>query len=289
MRKKRALAALLLALCLLPLGAPALAGSFDEESSILLLVNKEHKVSAKYKPELVKPAVPTNKKDQAEYIYMRPEATKALEEMFAAAKDAGHTLLAVSGSRSYQTQKGNYDRKVKSSSAGKGQTTVAPPGASEHQLGLAMDLVCESYRLLNTKPLMATKEFQWLYENCYKYGFAVRYQPGWIKVTGFSTEAWHFRYLGVAHAAALTWLNVPYETYVEKARLLPEYVIQRGNAYLLYGLINDALNGSGELFSQMLAAPAESTAQMKKNIETMTALFLPEGVTLETALYNRVR
>ena len=281
------MALLLLALLATAIPAGARAGSFDEEDSILFLVNKEHKVSAKYKPEMVKPNVPTNKKDQAEYIYMRPEAARALEEMFAAAKAEGHTLLAVSGYRSYQTQRANYERKVKAS--GSGQTKVVPPGASEHQLGLAMDLVCESYRLLNTKPLMETQEFQWLYENCFKFGFAVRYQPGFIKITGFSTEAWHFRYLGVAHAAALTWLGVPYETYVEKARQLPEYVIQRGNAYLLYGLIDDALNGDGALFAQLIGQEAKSTQQMKQNIKTMTARFLPEGVTLEDALYNRVR
>lgn len=272
---------------LLTAQARALAGSFDAEDSILFLVNKEHKVSAKYKPEMVRPDVPTNKKEQAEYIYMRPEAAKALEEMFAAAKAEGHTLLAVSGYRSYQTQRANYERKVKAS--GKGQTKVAPPGASEHQLGLAMDLVCESYRLLNTKPLMETKEFQWLYQNCHKFGFAVRYQPGFIKITGFSTEAWHFRYLGVTHASALMWLGVPYETYVEKAKLLPEYVIQRGNAYLLYGLIGNALNGDGAQFEEMKALEAKTTAQMKQNIKTMTARFLPEGVALEDALYNRVR
>lgn len=288
MRMKNIMLALLLTAALIgSLPGTARAGSFDEEGSILFLVNKEHKASAKYKPELVKPDVPTNKKDQAKYIDMRPEAARALESMFAAAKKEGHTLLAVSGYRSYQTQKSNYDRKVKA--AGRGQTKVAPPGASEHQLGLAMDLVCESYRLLNTKPLLATKEFQWVYANCYKYGFVVRYQTGWIRVTGFSTEAWHLRYLGVAHAAALTWLNVPYETYVEKARQLPEYVIQRGNAYLLYGLVNDALNGDGALFRRMIGAPCETSAQMKENIKSMTALFLPEDVTLQDALYNRVK
>ena len=280
-----ALCVLLLALCVaLP---AALAGSFDADGSILRLVNKEHKLSAKYKPELVKPDVPTNKKGQAEHIYMRPEAAKALEEMFAAAKAEGYTLLAVSGYRSYYTQKSNYDRKVQET--GTGQTKVAPPGASEHQLGLAMDMVCDSYRYLNTQPLMETKEFQWLYENCWKFGFVVRYQKGWIRITGFSTEAWHFRYLGVAHAAALTWLNVPYETYVEKAQMLPEYVIQRGNAYLLYGLVNDALNGDGAAFDEMIRLPAASTDQMKHNIKDMTARFLPEGVTLEAALYNRVQ
>ena len=66
-------------------------------------------------------------------------------------------------------------------------------------------------------------------------------------------------------------------------------MIQRGNAYLLYGLIDDALNGDGALFAQLIGQEAKSTQQMKQNIKTMTARFLPEGVTLEDALYNRVR
>ena len=280
-------AAALILLLLLPAACGARAGVFDADDSILRLVNKQNKISGKYKPELVKPKVDTNKKDQAEYIYMRPEAAKALEKMFKAAKKQGYKLLAVSGYRSYQTQKANYDRKVKN--AGRGQTTVAPPGASEHQLGLAMDMVCESYRYLNTKPLLETKEFKWLYQNCYKYGFAVRYRKGWYKITGFSVEAWHFRYLGVPHAAALTWLNVPYETYVEKAKALPEYVLTDGNAYLLYGLMDSALNGDGKAYQEMISRKAKTEEQRQKNLEEMTEKLLPEGVTLAYALSGKVK
>ncbi|MBR1584764.1 MAG: M15 family metallopeptidase [Clostridia bacterium] len=288
---KKGLCAAILAVMLCSLLAPAFAetDAFDADDSILRLVNKQHKITAKYKPELVKPNVPTNRKDQAEYIYMRPEAAEALEKMFAAAKKKGYNLLAVSGYRSYQTQKANYERKVKET--GPSQSTVAPPGASEHQLGLAMDLVCESYRNLYTKYLLETEEFQWLYKNCYKYGFVVRYQTGWYRITGFSVEAWHFRYLGVAHAAALTWLNVPYETYVEKARELPDYVITDGNAYLLYGLMNSGLNlvDDGKAFNEMLEMPAKTKKQRQASIKAMTKKLLPEGVTLKYALSGKVK
>ena len=267
--------------------AAALAGPFDDDGSILRLVNREHKVTKKYVPEMVKPKVPTNKKDQAESIYMRPEAAKALEQMFAAAEKKGHHLLAVSGYRSYFTQQANYNRKVKN--YGKNQTTVAPAGTSEHQLGLAMDLVCTSYRYLNTEPLKKTKEFQWLYRNCHQYGFILRYTKEWKKITGFSAEGWHFRYLGVAHAAAVTWLNLPYETYVEYARDLPEYVIRQGNAYLLSGLIRDRMEGTGEKYQKIKTLKAQTEIQQQDNIREMTKLFLPKGVALEDALGGKVK
>lgn len=267
--------------------AVALADPFDADDSILRLVNREHKVTKNYVPEKVKPKVPTNRKDQAESIYMRPEAAQALEAMFADAEKDGHHLLAVSGYRSYFTQQANYNRKVKN--YGKKQTTVAPAGTSEHQLGLAMDLVCSSYRYLNTEPLQKTKEFQWLYQNCYRYGFILRYTKEWKKITGFSAEGWHFRYLGAAHAAAVTWLNIPYETYVEYARDLPEYLIRQGNAYLLSGLIRDAMEGTGESYRKVQAMKADDEMQQQENIREMTKQFLPQGVSLEDALGGQVK
>ena len=280
---KRVLSALVICALLTAMGMPgALASPFDEDESILRLVNKDHKITKNYVPELAKPAVPTNKKDQAEYVYMRPEAAEALEGLFSAAQEAGHTLLAVSGYRSYFTQKANYDRKVKKTSVY--QTSVAPAGASEHQLGLAMDLVCASYRYLNTDPLVKTKEFQWLYQHCYQYGFALRYTKEWKPMTGFTAEAWHFRYLGVAHASALTWLHIPYETYVDYARELPDYVLEKGNAYLLFALLDSAINGDGCLMEEMMDADGDTEAKQLEAIAEMTAYCLPEGVALEDAL-----
>ena len=286
MRKKLTL--IVLALLLLAGASGALSESvFDANDSLLRLVNKEHKVTKNYVPKLVKPNVPVNKKGQEESIYMRPEAAKALEKLFKAGAKKGHKFLAVSGYRTYFEQQANYNRKVANS--GRNQTTVAPAGSSEHQLGLAMDLVCESYRYLNTDPLMATKEFKWLYKNYYKYGFVVRYTREWKSVTGFSGEAWHLRYLGVPNAAALTWLNIPYETYVEKARELPEYVLTEGNAYLLYGLMDDALNGDSIMFTAFCAAPWDTEELKRQNIEQYTQMLLPKGVTLEYALSGKVK
>ncbi len=72
---------------------------------------------------------------------------------------------------------------------------VAVPGTSEHQAGLALDLVSSEYRKLNEKQ-EKTKGFQWLKENCYDYGFILRYPNGKTDVTGIIYEPWHFRYVG---------------------------------------------------------------------------------------------
>ena len=105
----------------------------------LALVNRDYVLAADYEPDdLVRPNV---KATNGSAILMRSEAAAALEELFAAAKDeAGLTLYAASGYRSYGTQSAIFERKIKNTgSREKAQRLVAPPGASEHQLGLAMD------------------------------------------------------------------------------------------------------------------------------------------------------
>ena len=103
MKRMACAAALAWAVCLFACAA-ALASPFDDDG-LLRLVNREEKITKNYVPaDLTLPAVPTNKKDQQESIYLRQEAAEALESMFAAAREAGYTLLAVSGYRSYGLQ-----------------------------------------------------------------------------------------------------------------------------------------------------------------------------------------
>ncbi|MBE5771059.1 MAG: M15 family metallopeptidase [Clostridia bacterium] len=279
-------------LCLLLIASSvssAFAAPFDDDG-LLRLVNREEKITKKYEPaDLVKPNVPTNKKSQQESIYMRAEAAAALEKMFQAAMDEqGYTLLAVSGYRAYGLQQVMFNNKVAAvGSKEKAWRKVAPAGASEHQLGLAQDVICDNYRYLNSG-FAETAEGQWLYANCHRFGFIVRYLKEWDDITGYAAEPWHFRYLGVNHAAAVHWLNIPYETYAHQAMLLPEYILTDGNAYLLYGVMDNALNGDGCLFEEICDAACETKEQQQATIEEMTAYFLPEGITLEMALSGQV-
>ena len=126
------------------------------------------------------------------------------------------------------------------------QRTVAPAGASEHQLGLAMDVVSDTFRYLN-KDFLTTPEGKWVDDNCWRFGFIVRYRAEWTDTTGCNAEPWHIRYLGKAHAKAVTALNVPYEAYAACARQLPDYVLENADGDLLAALVGDMLSGNFEM------------------------------------------
>ena len=251
-----ALAAVLAALVMLcPCGVRA--DSFDDDG-LLRLINRWELMPKDYAPDdLILPEVPTNKESQKESIYMRPAAAAALEEMFAAAEEAGYHLLAVSGYRSYGTQSLLFKNKVNSTgSVERAQKTVAPAGASEHQSGLAMDVVSSNFRYLN-RLFLQTDEGKWVSGHCSEFGFIVRYKEGWTAVTGCNQEPWHIRYLGVEHATAVTALDIPYETYAACARTLPEYVLTLGTSELFIPLIRDMIAGSMDMARDLCQAEAE--------------------------------
>lgn len=186
----------------------------------LILVNREYTLSAAYEPEdLVRPDV---KRDSSS-VMMRAEAAQALEELFAAAKsESSLTLIAASGYRSYRTQELIFERKIKNTgSREKAMRLVAPPGASEHQLGLAMDLKCPSVSNLHSN-FAKTKEGQWILENAHRFGFIIRYKEEWTDITGYAYEPWHIRYVGKTHAQAIYELDIPLEEYVALLRTLAE-------------------------------------------------------------------
>lgn len=114
----------------------------------------------------------------------------------AASKD-NISLRVVSGFRSYNTQATLYNNYVKQDGKANADTYSARPGHSEHQTGLAADINSASDSFNNTK------EAKWLNENCYKYGFIIRYPKGKEKETGYMYESWHIRYVGVELATKL--------------------------------------------------------------------------------------
>ena len=125
-----------------------------------------------------------------------------------------------SGYRSYQKQKNIYNNKLKSvgGSEEKADEYVARPGASEHQLGMAMDVGQRNSSAGLTSSFADTKGGAWIAENCWRFGFILRYQEGWEDITGYSYEPWHVRYVGLEHAQAMHEANVPMETYMEDLR-----------------------------------------------------------------------
>ena len=203
-------------------------GDYEDQLSLggtLFLVNREYMITADYVPDdLVMPSV----RRTSASVLMRKEAAEALEALFNAAKqEHNYTLVAVSGYRSYQTQQNIYRRRVKNAGQKKADLYVALPGSSEHQLGLAMDVGRRS----NTKLKEAfgdSPEGKWLAENCYRFGFILRYKQEWTETTGYAYEPWHIRYVGLEHALRIKELNIPFEDYIALIRSAGQPLTEQG-------------------------------------------------------------
>ena len=164
-------------------------------SDYIVLTNKENLLSEDYiPPDLVKL---TCKKISSDPIQMREVAANALSDMFAAAKEDGIVLYAHSGYRSYRTQKTMYSNRLKKNN-GKDDGVVAYPGSSDHQTGLGIDIINKAgIGKKFTTAFAETKEGKWVAENCWNYGFVIRYQKNKEDITQIMFEPWHLRYVGV--------------------------------------------------------------------------------------------
>ena len=190
----------------------------QDPTDTLILVNKNNKAPA-VPVTLVKPDVQPTREAVSESIYMRPEAAAALEDLFEAAAQDGITLYATSGYRSYSTQKAIFERKLERMDEKQANASVAKPGYSEHQTGLAMDIEGETTKGTGlTEAFGESPEGIWTAEHCAKYGFIIRYPKGKTNITGYIYEPWHLRYVGKEAAAEITELGVTFEEYILAVR-----------------------------------------------------------------------
>ncbi len=181
----------------------------------LLLVNRQWRISENYYPPVRISQVP------GQVRKLREEAAAALEAMFAACREeTGAQLVSVSGYRPYDKQVNIYDAKLKrvKGSVAKADEYVARPGASEHQTGLTMDVGQRGRKDSLAPSFGKTKGGVWLRENCWRFGFILRYDEGWEETTGYAFEPWHVRYVGPEHAARLHADPMPLETYLDIIR-----------------------------------------------------------------------
>lgn len=190
----------------------------QDPTDILILVNKQNRAPA-VPVTLVKPDVTPTRESVEENIYMRPEAASALEALFEGAAEAGLTLYATSGYRSYSTQKAIFDRKTAERGEQAANRSVAKPGYSEHQTGLAMDIEGETTLGTGlTEAFGESPEGIWVAEHCHEYGFIIRYPKDKTNITGYIYEPWHIRYVGVEAATEITELGVTFEEYILMVR-----------------------------------------------------------------------
>lgn len=142
--------------------------------------------------------------------YMEKDAQVAFEEMAKAARNDGYRIRAVSTYRSYSYQEGLYNRYAASDGKEKADTYSARPGYSEHQTGLAVDV--DNYNQTYTS-FGNTKEFNWMKENAYKFGYILRYTKETEFITGYMNEPWHYRYVGKDIAKYIHEHPMTYEEY----------------------------------------------------------------------------
>lgn len=152
-------------------------------------------------------------------VYMDYRVTPHYEQMYSAAKKDGITLTPYSGYRSYDRQKRNYNNLTdkymgqynlsRSEAAKKAATVILPPGTSEHNLGLAMD-VCNTYDSFANQ-----KEYKWLVKHAHEYGFILRYTAEKKPITGIVAEPWHWRYVGVEYAEKIKNSGLCLEEYLD--------------------------------------------------------------------------
>jgi|GEM_PF-549304 len=186
--------------------------------SLLVLVNKKRELSSDYAPDdLVKPDVEFSFSGDSPKQKMRKPAAAALEKLFAGAHKDGIELKAVSGYRSYATQKSIFSRNADLKGEEVANRTSARPGQSEHQTGLAMDVSSASANFELEQKFGDTKEGKWLAAHCAEYGFIIRFLKGEEDVTGYSYEPWHVRYVGKAAAKQIMKQGVTLEAYLESA------------------------------------------------------------------------
>ena len=180
------------------------------QDDLLILVNKYHKLSNDYAPSDLETI---NSKYQwlGRSNQLRHDAKIAFEEMCEAATKDNIYIYAGSGYRSYATQKSLYNRYVNQDGFAAAETYSARASYSEHQTGLAMDIANKSGFISK-----GAKEYEWLVNNSYKYGFILRYPEGKEKITGYMYEEWHYRYLGKDVAKDVYDSKLTYDEYLAK-------------------------------------------------------------------------
>lgn len=131
-------------------------------------------------------------------------AAVPLTRLLHASEAAGVGFKIASAFRSYAYQVHVHDALASSEGSVAADRVSARPGYSEHQTGLAVDLITPAHPRCDLSPCFATGQAgRWLATNAWRYGFIVRYPPGDQAITGYRAEPWHIRYVGRPLAAAM--------------------------------------------------------------------------------------
>lgn len=178
--------------------------------SLMVLVNKLNRLQSNYVPhdlEQISLNYATNNK------ILRKEAKENFEKLSSDAKKIGYSIIAVSAYRDYDYQENLFNNYVKEKGENYALKCSAKAGHSEHQTGLSVDVMGSNN---DYDQFEKSKEFDWMKNNSYKYGFILRYPKGKEYITGFKYEPWHYRYVGKDIASIIYTEGITLEEYYKK-------------------------------------------------------------------------
>lgn len=160
-----------------------------DKFSYTMLVNKHRSLSKDFVPD----SLTTIGLDYAKEKGMKANkvAYVMMKKMIDDANRDGYQLVINSAYRSYSDQEDILNTYKELYGEGYTQKYVLKAGFSEHQTGLSFDI---GSRVTNV--FMQSKEYKWVVDNCYKYGFIYRFKPDYEDITGIKHESWHYRYVG---------------------------------------------------------------------------------------------
>ncbi len=173
----------------------------------LILVNKYNKLAQSYIPDGL---FNMNLTYAYENRKVNQEVNEAFIKMYKDAKEEGYDLFVTSAFRSFDYQQTLYNNYISMYGVDYANTVSAQAGFSEHQTGLALDILTPGVSMSDFKN---TKEYEWLISNSYKYGFILRYPENKTHLTGYAFESWHYRYLGEEIAKKVFDEGITYDEY----------------------------------------------------------------------------
>lgn len=178
----------------------------DKNNTSPLLINKFNRVSDAFEPKKLVTI-------EGNYV-ATPATAEAYKDMIDEMEENGMKIYIVSSYRDIKYQTNLYRNYLKNDSKEKVDTYSARPGYSEHHTGRALDI---SQINNNLNAFEGSDEAKWVYDNCYKYGFIVRYKAEQTDVTGYMFEPWHITYVGKEIAEIM---------HEENIETLEEYVVK---------------------------------------------------------------
>lgn len=180
----------------------------DRSMGYLMIVNKYYQLGKGYEPANKK-LIPISRSNWGN-SYLEETTYNAFMQLVTDAEAQGYKLVNTSAFRTYEDQENLFNNYMKTNGEEWTLKSSAKPGHSEHHTGLATDIVKPGVSMYSFGD---TKEFVWLKENAYKYGFILRYPEDKEYLTGYMYEPWHYRYVGKEVAEYIYKNDIVFEEY----------------------------------------------------------------------------